>query len=244
MTPRRGNAFLFRSSQQLPRLRLRPLKGFLIWHGALQGPSTRLVRSEIQRNKDVRCAALDADPGRHQQQMTQTLILLVKKALLHNLSLIVKSQQNRIELVIRPAHGLWLMERLIISLISGRIIGLFRLSYLTPGLMAAGVTEVIVEKEQEQQTKKAISPVVEKEIEVTSKKSSPSPNNKSAGGSKKQDASQRSGKGRDDSSKKKWIRVSSTQPVWKKVTSQFVHVPFAYHLLRSHQMSFQNHASP
>ncbi|XP_040564188.1 uncharacterized protein [Lepeophtheirus salmonis] len=36
----------------------------------------------------------------------------------------------------------------------GRIIGLFRLSYLTPGLMAAGVTEVIVEKEQEQTKKK------------------------------------------------------------------------------------------
>ena len=33
-------------------------------------------------------------------------------------------------------------------LLVGRIIGLFRLSYLTPGLMAAGVTEVIVEKEQ------------------------------------------------------------------------------------------------
>lgn len=32
----------------------------------------------------------------------------------------------------------------------GRIIGLFRLSYLTPGLMAAGVTEVILEKEQDQ----------------------------------------------------------------------------------------------
>jgi len=31
----------------------------------------------------------------------------------------------------------------------GRIIGLFRLSYLTPGLMAAGVTEVIVEKDQD-----------------------------------------------------------------------------------------------
>ena len=41
----------------------------------------------------------------------------------------------------------------IIVLLTGRIIGLFRLSYLTPGLMAAGVTEVIVEKEQEQ-TKK------------------------------------------------------------------------------------------
>ena len=43
MTPRRGNTIPFRSSQQLPRLRLRPLKGFLSWHGALQGPSTRLV---------------------------------------------------------------------------------------------------------------------------------------------------------------------------------------------------------
>ena len=32
---------------------------------------------------------------------------------------------------------------------TGRIIGLFRLSYLTPGLMAAGVTEVIVEKDQD-----------------------------------------------------------------------------------------------
>ena len=37
--------------------------------------------------------------------------------------------------------------------LAGRIIGLFRLSYLTPGLMAAGVTEVIVEKEQENNEK-------------------------------------------------------------------------------------------
>ena len=29
MTPHRGNTILFRSSQQLPRLRLGPLKGFL-----------------------------------------------------------------------------------------------------------------------------------------------------------------------------------------------------------------------
>jgi hypothetical protein len=41
-------------------------------------------------------------------------------------------------------------------LFSGRIIGLFRLSYLTPGLMAAGVTEVIVEKEQEQTKKEKV----------------------------------------------------------------------------------------
>ena len=44
MTPHRGNTILFRSSQQLPRLRLGPSKGFLSCHGALLGPSTRLVR--------------------------------------------------------------------------------------------------------------------------------------------------------------------------------------------------------
>ena len=44
MTPHWGNTFLFHSSQQLPRLRLGPSKGFLSWHGALLGPSTRLVR--------------------------------------------------------------------------------------------------------------------------------------------------------------------------------------------------------
>lgn len=38
--------------------------------------------------------------------------------------------------------------------LSGRIIGLFRLSYLTPGLMCAGVTEVIGEKEQEDEEEK------------------------------------------------------------------------------------------
>ena len=44
MTPHQGNTILFRSSQQLPRLRLGPSKGFLSWHGALLGPSTCLVR--------------------------------------------------------------------------------------------------------------------------------------------------------------------------------------------------------
>ena len=43
MTPHQGNSILFRSSQQLPHLRLGPSKGFLSWHGALLGPSTRLV---------------------------------------------------------------------------------------------------------------------------------------------------------------------------------------------------------
>ena len=40
MTPRLGNAIPFRSSQQLPFLRLGALKGFLSWHDALQGPET------------------------------------------------------------------------------------------------------------------------------------------------------------------------------------------------------------
>ena len=44
MTPQRGNTFLLHYSQELPRLRLGPLKGFLSSHSALQGPSTRLVR--------------------------------------------------------------------------------------------------------------------------------------------------------------------------------------------------------
>ena len=42
--PSSGITFLFRSSQQLPRLPLGPSKGFLSWHGALLRPSTRLVR--------------------------------------------------------------------------------------------------------------------------------------------------------------------------------------------------------
>ena len=44
MTPYWGNTILFRSSQQLPGLRLGPSKGFLSWHGALLGPSPCLVR--------------------------------------------------------------------------------------------------------------------------------------------------------------------------------------------------------
>ena len=44
ITPNWGNTFLFRSYQQLPCLHLGPLRCFLSWHGALQGPSTHLER--------------------------------------------------------------------------------------------------------------------------------------------------------------------------------------------------------
>ena len=49
----RGNTVLFRSSQQLPRLRLGPLKGFLSWHCALHGHSTCLARC-FQNYRDTR----------------------------------------------------------------------------------------------------------------------------------------------------------------------------------------------
>ena len=44
MTPHRGNTMFFRSSQQLPCLRLGPLKGLFSRHGTLEGLLTRLVR--------------------------------------------------------------------------------------------------------------------------------------------------------------------------------------------------------
>ena len=44
-----------RSSQQLRAIRLGPLKGFLIWHGALQGLSSspRVILPELLRHKDT-----------------------------------------------------------------------------------------------------------------------------------------------------------------------------------------------
>ena len=53
MTPLRGNSILFRSSQQLPRLRLRPLEGSLSRHATFQGPSTCLWRC-FQNYRDTR----------------------------------------------------------------------------------------------------------------------------------------------------------------------------------------------
>ena len=75
-----GNTFLFHSSQQLAFLRLGPLKDFLSWHGALQGPSTCLVRCfrnyrETYKNT-VRCTVLGAEvPGHRHEQLAQTLIV-------------------------------------------------------------------------------------------------------------------------------------------------------------------------
>ena len=68
--------------------------------------------------------------------------------------------------------------------ILGRIIGLFRLSYLTPGLMAAGVTEVILEKEQDQNSDVEGEDDVGK-IEKKTEKNNSSSKGDSKSGSKK-----------------------------------------------------------
>ena len=68
------------SSQHLPCLCLRHLKGFLSW----QGPSPRALLLEPHRYKDiVKCVVLGAEvPGHCQEQLTQTLIAhLLKKQL-------------------------------------------------------------------------------------------------------------------------------------------------------------------
>ena len=66
--------------------------------------SPRVLLPELQRYQDtVRWAALGTEvQGHHQQLLTQTLIVRCWKSTFLHRSLIVKSQQNRIELVTRP----------------------------------------------------------------------------------------------------------------------------------------------
>ena len=98
---------IFRSSQLLPHLSLPTLKGLF---ELTQRPSRalnwpRALLPELQRYKGtVRCVALGTEvPGLRQIQLTQTLIVcLLKTRSCTHQSLIVKSQQNRIELVARP----------------------------------------------------------------------------------------------------------------------------------------------
>ena len=60
---------------------LGPLKGFSSWHGALQGPSTRLVRCFLNYiDTRTPCAALGVEvPTHHQKQLTQALIVRLLK---------------------------------------------------------------------------------------------------------------------------------------------------------------------
>ena len=96
MTPHRGNTILFRSSQQLPRLRLGPSKGFfeLTRRPSQALDSPRALLPELQRYKDTaRCAALGAEvPGHRQQQLTQTLIVRLLKT--HFFTLILDFEKS------------------------------------------------------------------------------------------------------------------------------------------------------
>ena len=72
MTAHWENTILCSSSQQLPCLRLGPLKGAVLAQKALDSPYALLP--ELQRHKDtVRCAVLGAEvPGQRQQQQEQS----------------------------------------------------------------------------------------------------------------------------------------------------------------------------
>ena len=73
-----------------PCLRLRPLKGFLSWHGALQGLSVRLMRC-CQNYRETRTPSKSAD---------ENLDAFVENALWHTGPWLC--QQNRIEKLTRP----------------------------------------------------------------------------------------------------------------------------------------------
>ena len=106
MTPPWGNTIL-PFLPATPSSLSRTLKGLfeLTQRPSRALDSPRALLPELQRYKDtVRCGALGAEvPGHRQQQLMQTLIVrLLKTHFLHR-SLILKSQQNIIELVTRPA---------------------------------------------------------------------------------------------------------------------------------------------
>ena len=112
MTPCWGNPILPPFFPATPSSPYRTLKGLfkLTRHPPRALNLDAFIASELQRYKDiVRCAALDAKvPGRRPQQLTQTFIVCLwnffLRTFLHR-SLIVKSQQSRIELVTRSNCG-------------------------------------------------------------------------------------------------------------------------------------------
>ena len=83
----------------------RTLEGLfeLTWCPSQALASPRALLPELQRYKDtIRCGALGAEVPGH-RQLTQTLIVRLLKTHFLQRSLILKSQQDRNELVTRPA---------------------------------------------------------------------------------------------------------------------------------------------
>ena len=72
MTPSRGNTILCSSSQQLPRLCLGPLKGFLSWQDVLQGPSTFPLRC-FQKYRETRTLSCVLHSGQRSQDTVRNI---------------------------------------------------------------------------------------------------------------------------------------------------------------------------
>ena len=84
MTPRWGNTFLFCSSKQLSHLRPRPLNGIfkLTWRPSRAFVCLINVIALLTNKDTIRCAAQVVEvPEHHQEQLLQTLIVGIQKAL-------------------------------------------------------------------------------------------------------------------------------------------------------------------
>ena len=108
MTPHWGNTIIFPSIQQLPRLCLGPLKSFLSWHDALQGPLTCLVHC-FQNYIETRTQSgtprqAEKPQGTFKNSWRKPWLCVRWKRTCLQRSRIVKSQQNIIELVTRPGN--------------------------------------------------------------------------------------------------------------------------------------------
>ena len=103
MTPRWGDNFSLKFLPGTPSSRSRTLEGlFELTRRLLRAlDSPRALLSELQRKKDtVKCAAIGVDVPGHSKSADANLdCAFVENTLSYTDSLIVKSQQNRIELV-------------------------------------------------------------------------------------------------------------------------------------------------
>ena len=104
MTPHRGNTmYSLPFLPATPSSPSWPLKGFLSCHGALKGPSTRLVRG-FQNYRDSRTPSCKG--ARTPSTTTETNLdcPFVENALFTLIRDCERGQQNRIELGTRPAN--------------------------------------------------------------------------------------------------------------------------------------------
>ena len=101
MTPSQGNTFILRSSQQLPRLCFGPLKCFLSCHGPRLASGKAFRATNKQGHHQV-CRARHGGPRTPKKCWCKPELCVCWNRTFYHRSLILKSQQKRIELVTRP----------------------------------------------------------------------------------------------------------------------------------------------